>query len=334
MISVIVPIRNEEEFIAATLDGLLGQDYPGDCFEVLVVDGESTDATIRIVSEYAEKHPQLKLFSNPKKWSSAARNIGIQNSTGDVVVIVDGHCEFVNDQYLKNVQAAFSRTDVDCLGRPQCMETSGGSPMQQAIAVARASRLGHHPDSYIYSDKEIEVPAHSVAVAYRNEVFEKVGLFDEAFDACEDVELNHRVDKAKLTCLLAPKILLRYHPRSSLSGLFRQMGRYGRGRVRLWRKHPDTFSLKSFIPAFFAVFVVLGGLLALFLPVLRLPYFAVLGLYAAIVLSFSVLAAWTERKASLAVNMPSVFPAIHFGAGWGMLRELLFGSSQDDRLVR
>src|SRR5207302_8409198 len=135
------------------------------------------------------------------------------------------------------------------VGRPQPLDVSRATPLQRAVATARASRLGHHPDSHIYSDREGFVPPQSVAVAYRREVFERVGLFDEAFDACEDVELNHRVARAGLRCFFTPRIQVRYQPRGTLAGLFRQMVRYGRGRVRLLRKHPDTFSLKSLAPA-------------------------------------------------------------------------------------
>lgn len=335
-ISVIVPVRNEEQFIQGTLDGLLSQDYPQDCYEILVIDGDSTDATPAIVREYAERHPHIHLFSNAKKWSSAARNIGIENAKGSAVVIVDGHCEFVDDQYLKNVESAFDREDIDCLGRPQCLEISDGSQMQMSIAAARASRLGHHPDSFIYSDQERTVPAHSVAVAYRKNVFDTVGLFDERFDACEDVELNHRIDKASLKCLLAPKILLKYHPRSSLLGLFRQMGRYGRGRVRLFRKHPETFSFKSFLPALFVLFLIVGCVASLIVPwpIVGAAYWSVVCVYLAILLFFSAEAAMRERIFSHLYLMPCVFATIHIGAGWGLLREFIFGSSVDGRLVR
>lgn len=336
LISVIVPVRNEEQFIRGTLDGLLSQDYPSDCFEILVIDGDSTDATPDIVRDYTKQHPQVRLFTNAKKWSSAARNIGIQNARGDAVVVVDGHCEFVDDQYLRNLESAFARDDIDCLGRPQCLEISDGSFIQRSIAAARASRLGHHPDSFIYSDQERTVPAHSVAVAYRKSVFDKVGLFDERFDACEDVELNHRVDKADLKCLLAPKILLKYHPRASLGGLFRQMGRYGRGRVRLFRKHPETFSLKSFLPALFVLFFIVGGVASLLSPwpIVGAAYWSVVGFYLAALFFFSAEAAIRERSVSHLVLMPCVFAAIHFGAGWGLLKEFIFGSNEDGRLVR
>ena len=107
------------------------------------------------------------------------------------------------------------------------------SALQKAIAAARASWLGHHPDSFVYSSQEQFVPAKSVAVAYRRSVFDMVGLFDESFDTCEDVELNHRIDRAGLRCYFTPKIAIRYSPRLSLRALFLQMARYGRGRVRI-----------------------------------------------------------------------------------------------------
>ncbi len=333
-ISVVVPIRNEERFIASTLDALLEQDYPEDAFEILVVDGESTDATREVVGGYVERFSNVHLLANPKKWSSAARNIGVASAQGDAIVIVDGHCEFVDNNYMKNVEKAFQRKDIACLGRPQCLDVSSGSPLQQAIASARSSRLGHHPDSFIYSSDEQLVPAHSVAVAYRKSVFDTVGTFDESFDACEDVEFNHRVDKAGLSCLLAPKILLRYYPRASLKGLFRQMGRYGRGRVRLFRKHKETLSLKSFIPAVFICFLVLGAIASVLVPVLRLPYFLVIATYGTVVMYVSATTAIKERKLRLLWLLPCVFGAIHFGAGYGSLKELLLGTSTNEKLDR
>ena len=81
------------------------------------------------------------------------------------------------------------------------------------------------------------------------------------------------------TCWFTPRVQVHYHPRSSLSGLFRQMMRYGRGRVRLLRKHPDTFSLPGFVPAAFLAGVVAGPLLACWSSLLALLYLGVLGVY-------------------------------------------------------
>src|SRR5262249_40411766 len=154
-------------------------------------------------------------------------------------------------------------------------------------AAARSSWLGHHPDSFIYSDAEQLVPAKSVAVAYRRTVFDRVGEFDESFDACEDVELNHRIDRAGLRCFFTPTVRVRYFPRSRLRRLFHQMSRYGRGRVRLLRKHPETFSPGGFLPAAWVAGLVAGLPAGLAWSPLWWVYGGVIALYLAIVLAAS-----------------------------------------------
>jgi succinoglycan biosynthesis protein ExoA len=189
-------------------------------------------------------------------------------------------------------------------------------------------------------------------VAYRKSVFEKVGLFDEHFDACEDVEMNTRIDAAGLKCWFDPAIAVRYVPRKTIRALALQMERYGRGRVRLWRKHRHTASLKSFAPGFFVVGAIVAGLILLFHTVMRFApeYFGLvrglspfnalawlsvvaLGTYAMAILAESIraLLRWiffqresepAERRAPFLC--PTVFCFIHFGYGWGVLRELFF----------
>jgi succinoglycan biosynthesis protein ExoA len=164
-----------------------------------------------------------------------------------------------------------------------------------------------------------------VAVAYRREVFETLGLFDESFDACEDVEFNHRIDRAGLLCFFTPKVAVCYHPRSSLAGLFRQMVRYGRGRVRLLRKHPETFTGLGFLPAAFLLGVVAGPAFAWLSPWLLLAYAGSLGLYALIVALASLVLAVRARDLRLLPWLPLAFATIHVGAGAGILREWLMG---------
>jgi succinoglycan biosynthesis protein ExoA len=322
-ISIIVPVRNEEAFIGDTLEQLLAQDYDATRFEILVADGGSTDATREVVKEYEASHPNVHLLENPGRWSSAGRNASIRASQGDVVVVIDGHCEIDNSRYLADLADAFTASGADCVGRPQPLEVPGASRMQQAIAAARASRLGHHPHSHIYSDRPGFVPPQSVAVAYRREVFEQVGLFDENFDACEDVEFNHRLAQAGLCCFFTPSVRVRYYPRASLSGLLAQMMRYGRGRVRLLRKHPNTFTLGGFLPALLLAGLVAGPALAWVSSLLAWAYFGCLTAYALAVLGCSLILGVRQREIALVPMLPLVFLVIHLGAGAGQWRELL-----------
>jgi succinoglycan biosynthesis protein ExoA len=303
----------------------LRQNYDPALFEVIVVDGQSTDETAMIVSEMTPLHPNLRLFENPGRLSSSARNIGVRHARGDAILIVDGHCDIDNDNYLRDVAEAFENSKADCLGRPQPLDVTGASSLQKAIASARSSWLGHHPASFIYSDRESYVRPQSVAVAYRRPVFEKVGLFDESFDACEDVEFNHRVDKAGLRCFFTPKIRVCYHPRASLPGLFRQMMRYGRGRVRLLRKHPETISLGSVIPALFVLGLLIGPLASALSSTLAIVFLAVVGFYLAVVMGVSVGITCRNRSARMLAWLPWVFLTIHIGTGLGVLTQLVVG---------
>ncbi len=228
-------------------------------------------------------------------------------------------------QYLRDLADAFQRSDADCLGRPQPQDIDNPTALQRAIAAARSSRLGHHPDSFIYSSAEGFVPAKSIAVAYRREVFEKVGGFDERFDACEDVEFNHRVDRAGLRCFFTPLIAAHYAPRETLRGLFRQLFRYGRGRIRLWRKHPETLSIKTLLPGVFVLGCILGFGLAWTNKWLAASYVLALASYSVIVLAGSFIATAKRRDLAVLPWLPLVFLTIHMAAGAGLLWEMVFG---------
>ena len=340
-LTVVIPVRNEAEHIAGVLNRLLEQSYDHDKLEIIVVDGMSDDQTPQIVQEYVRKHPNIvRYFTNPNRLASAARNVGVQNAQGEAVLIVDGHCIIDNNDMLRNVSDAFERTGADCLGRPQPLEMKDATALQWAIAAARRSPLGHHPDSFIYSGEAQFSPASSVAVAYRKSVFEKIGYFDENFDAAEDVEFNTRCDAAGLTCYFDPAIAVRYVPRKTLKGLWHQMERYGQGRVRLWRKHRHTFSWKSFAPGvlafgYYLAAVFLTGLFAcqiifrvgLDFGTAIIPFYIVVAatiLHVTINCVESVRLAITQKRLDILRFLPSVFETIHLGYGTGILREFFF----------
>jgi len=321
-VTVIVPVRNEENAIGHVLDQLLRQQRDGLKLEILVVDGRSTDKTREIVAQYVARHPEIRLLDNPKRLSSAGRNIAIRESHGDYLVVIDGHCELPTRMYFHDLVDAFERSGAECLGRPQPLDVSNATTLQQAIAAARSSPLGHHPDSFIYTNEEVECPAGSVAVAYKRTVFESVGFFDEEFDACEDYELNHRIDKAGLRCRLIPKLTVKYEPRKKLIGLFRQLFRYGRGRVRMSRKHRGTINWRTLVPAALVLGAVAGPPLCAALPLLWPYYFAVMGIYFGATFAEAIRLAHALKDWRLLAWLPVVFWTIHFGSGCGLLREM------------
>lgn len=321
-ISVIIPIRNEARFIERTIRYVLEQDYPEDKLEVLVVVGDSVDDTAAIVQKIAAEDPRVTYLHNPQNWSSAARNIGLENATGEIITFVDGHTYIDNDQLLQNTARFFREQNVSVLSRPQFLDTPENSRFQQAVSLARKSPVGHGLDSTIYNDRDELVDPTSSGASYRREVVDKVGRFDERFDACEDVEFNHRVARAGFGSFTSHRLAVYYYPRESLRKLFQQMARYGVGRFRLACKHPDTLSLGTFVPFLFTVGLPLLAVLSFLHPLLRYLFLAAVGLYALLVIPASLIVA-ARNGWSFFFVLPPVYLAVHTGLGFGFLKEMM-----------
>jgi succinoglycan biosynthesis protein ExoA len=322
-ISVVLPVLNESERLPLLLLSLVEQEYPIDAFEILVADGGSTDGTRELVTRFAATVPiPVRLVDNPGRRSGPGRNAGVAASSGDIIVFIDGHCQIPSRYLLRDTAELFAETGAQCLCRPQPLIASPATRMGAAIAMVRASTLGHGRDSLIYNMRfsGFVDPASSGA-SYLRSVFDSIGHYDEVFDACEDVEFNTRLRDRGMKAYTDPRLAVYYEPRRDLKGLFRQMMRYGRGRVRLAEKHPRSISVTQFAPVVLGALWVIA-LIALFLPgwwrivpwLLLAPYIV------AVTISTIVLA--RRQGSDLGWRAPLIYLAVHLGLGWGMFVEL------------
>ncbi|MBW3597680.1 MAG: glycosyltransferase family 2 protein [Planctomycetes bacterium] len=332
-LTVIVPVRNEARFIAATLDAVASQDFPRNEYEVLVVDGRSTDETRGVVSVWLDAHPQInaRLLDNPGRLSSCGRNVGVRAAQGRRIAVIDGHVHIPGNQLLAAIVGLADEKGAECLARPAPLDAPGtpdGPP--RWIAAARKSPLGHSRSSYIYSSVEGFVDPVSSGFAYSADVFRRVGLFDETFDAAEDVEFHHRLKRAGVQAYTSPELLIYSYPRESLASLFRQMTRYGIGRARLVRKHREAFTKETLAPSAVLLLLALApaaAALAWLWPAAAIAYAAAIALYAA--------AAVTSAGAQPAVRgrlAPTLYAAaaigvVHCGLGWGFLSTIVLPRS-------
>jgi succinoglycan biosynthesis protein ExoA len=238
-VSVVLPVLNEEKDIGRLVTEVLHQESPTAGFEILVIDGGSTDRTREIVEQLAAQHSNLRLLDNPRRLSSSGRNVGVRAARGEYVLFIDGHCVLPRQDYLVRLVELFRTTRAACLCRPQPLMYLAAYPWSQAIAAARHSPLGHNPGSDIYKSTPAFTNPRSAGAAYERQVLVALGGYDERFDACEDVEFNHRVAQAGFKSYRHPDLAVRYRPRDSLGALYQQMQRYGRGRARLLARHPS-----------------------------------------------------------------------------------------------
>jgi len=321
-ITVVVPIKNEERYIARTLDFLLMQDYPEDKVEILVGVGDSEDNTAEIVKEIEAREPRVKYFHNPVGLSSGARAMGAEMATGEIILYIDGHVWIDSKGIFKSIPRLMREKKVDVLSRPQFLDTPENDFFQKAVALARKSAIGHGLDSTIYTTEDKYVDPSSSGAVYKKSVFDKIGNFDTRFDACEDFEFNFRCSKAGFESFTSMDLAVFYYPRSSLSALFNQMKRYGTGRFRLARKHPSSLGPGTLIPFLFTVGVPLLALLSLihvyffylFLIVV-IPYILSSGISSIIIAA--------KKGFKYLFVLPPIYLAIHIGLGWGFFAEML-----------
>jgi glycosyltransferase involved in cell wall biosynthesis len=106
--SVIVPFYNSERYIAQCIQALLSQDYPLDRYEIIMVNNNSTDRSADIVSQ----HPRIKLLSERRQGSYAARNRGLADATGEVIAFTDADCRPASD-WLRELENALRAPGVE-----------------------------------------------------------------------------------------------------------------------------------------------------------------------------------------------------------------------------
>lgn len=321
-LTIVIPVRNEERYIARTIHYLLVQEYPADLVEILVGVADSSDRTAEIVQEIAAREPRVRYFRNPYGLSSGARSLGAQMAGGEIVIYIDGHVYIDNLRLFLNTVELMQEKQVFVLSRPQFLETPENTFFQRAVALARRSLVGHGLDSTIYTVEDKYVDPTSSGATYRKEVFQRVGYFDLSFDACEDVEFNYRCAQAGYRSFTSMKLAVYYYPRPSVRALFRQMSRYGAGRMHLARKHPRTLSLGTLIPPLMTAGFPLLALAALLWRDSRPLFLAACLAYLGLIFLSSAAVAARSAWSYLAV-LPVIYPTLHAGLGWGFLRALL-----------
>lgn len=320
-LSVVMPIFNEAADIERLLGEVFAQEPCEGGFEVLLADGGSTDGTRDIVRSFRARtgHDELRLLDNPGRLSSAGRNVGAGAARGEYVLFLDGHCALPRPDYFRRVVEIFESSGADCLARPQFLDQLVEGDQATAIAAARHSWFGHSPGSDIYGCQPGPTDPRSAGAAYRLRRWVELGGYDERFDACEDVEFNHRIDVAGLLSWAHPDLTVHYRPRSTFSGLYRQMARYGRGRARLLGKHP-TMRPWPLLALTAAALIVLVLLFAGRAALAGLLLAAGLGAWLVVAL---VEALRVSPRPALAPRTVIAFGAIYAGLLFGFWRGLL-----------
>jgi glycosyltransferase involved in cell wall biosynthesis len=257
MISVVIPCLNEAQFIDATLQSLLDQMVPGEPWEVIVADGRSDDGTRELLVQWQDAHAQFSWVDNPQRTTPHALNAGIAASQGETIIILGAHAQVESDFLLRNAELLKAHPESGCVGG--VVEQVHGSDRSRQIGAAMSTPFGVGDARF----RTGGIAGHVDTVAfgaYRKEVLDEIGWFDEALIRNQDDELNYRLLHSGWRIWFDPRIRSRYHVRSTYEKLLKQYHQYGYWKVFVNRKHSTITTWRQTIPAIFLATLVLSGL--------------------------------------------------------------------------
>lgn len=311
-VSVLIPVLNEEAHLPESLPRMQAQEVEGG-FELIFVDGGSSDGTRRLLEEAAAADPRIRLLDNPARRTPNALNIGLAAARGEFVARMDAHTNYPHD-YLKLGVERLRRGDYDWVAGPAIAVGKDG--WARAIGIALSSRLGTGGARFRHaSDEEFEAITGFAGV-WRKETLIAHGGWDEDWPINQDSELAARMRAKGERIVCVPAMAADYVPRDSLPALARQYYRYGMYRCKTSGRHPESLRLANLLPPAFAVTLALTALAP---RPLRRAARAALALYAGGVAVESARLAKRERDADLLTKLPAVFPTMHLSHGTGFL---------------
>lgn len=306
LVSVIIPVLNEERRIPGCLQSVFDQTLPQDDIEIVVIEGGSSDRTREVVEAAMREHHNIHLVDDIGGSHADGLNAGIAASHGRFVARLDGHAEWA-PTHLSRCLELLERTGADNVGGT--MQAAGDSILQRAYGLATSSPLGAGGATYRMGGREQEVRTVYLG-CFPRDTLDRIGPFVEPHS---DYELNERIRAAGGRIVFSPELPTRYWPRDTMASLAKQYFHYGRAKATVARRRPAVVRPFHLLPPA----AVLGGAaLALGLATKggRRRLEAAVGVY----LLLCAAEGWrVSRGAPLTVRLtvPGIFPVLQ--ASWG-----------------
>ena len=230
-ISVIIPVRNEENSIGELLESLLKQTLKP--AEIVITDGGSTDSTPRIISEYVQRGAPIRLLQEGAALPGRGRNVAAAQATNDWLAFIDAGITPEPNWLESLAKRAQATSDTDVVYGSY--EPLTDKLYQRCSAIA-----------YLAPPTEMEgklVRSRSVAsVLMKRNVWKTVGGFPEDLRSAEDLLFMNKIDQSDFRIAYAPEALVRWQLQKSFWQTFKRFVTYARNNMRagLWREWQEA----------------------------------------------------------------------------------------------
>ena len=323
MLSVIVPIYNEEKYIAKCIDSLLEQDYPKEDLEILLVDGMSKDKTREIIAKYSENNPFIQLLDNPGRFAPCAMNIGIKAAKGDLIMRLDAHALYPSTYFSDIVKWHEKLPDAWNVGGVCDTKVVDSNVVSESIAKVMSDKFGVGNSTFRTGlDEECKEVDTVPFGCYKKFVFDEIGLYNEELVRTQDIELNKRLKRAGGKIYIINSIHCTYIPRDNYKAFYNNRFQTGYWIIKacFLTNSLKNLGLRHLIPSLFVLSLItpllVGWLwhpLFLITPLVALAYGACM-LARSIQINDDKTSVWSLFKA---------FCCIHFSYGLGSIKALI-----------
>jgi succinoglycan biosynthesis protein ExoA len=297
-VSVIVPCYNEQARIEQLLNAIYEQSYPFNEIEVIIADGMSTDQTRTVINRFQDNHPKL------------------------LVRIIDNLKRAIPSGLNRNCVLALESGKGDNVGGIWRIQAGTSSWIAKSIAITASHPLAVGDAHYRIGGVAQEVDTVPFG-AFRRELIEKIGMFDETLLTNEDYEFNVRVRKSGGKVWMDPSIHSIYFARSTLLELSEQYWRYGYWKAQMLRRYPETVRWRQALPPLFVLSLLCLGLLSIVWFLARWLFTIIVILYTIIICMAGIHSSIKHRDLSLVIGIPLATATIHLSWGlaflWGIV---------------
>jgi len=187
LISIIIPVYNVEKYIKKCIKSVVFQNLDSNDYEIIIIDDESPDNSVKIAHKLMQEFPQIKLFSQKNKGLGGARNTGITKAKGEYVLFLDSD-DFLLDNVLKNL---LNQTKKD--ESPDIVEFSSIAVDENANSLYKftPNEIDDSKNGITYYNTEKSIPSacnklYKLSFLKLNKLFFKERIY------IEDYEFNTR----------------------------------------------------------------------------------------------------------------------------------------------
>lgn len=267
VVSICMIAYNEEKAIRNILHDIENQDYPPEFIDVVLINNHSQDNTEQVMQEFAkQKHKFRRVIvkTNRTCMQASGWNLAIKEAIGDVIIRVDAHASIPTDFVSKNMICIESGEDISGGPRPNIIDDP--TPWKETLLLAESSMFGSSIAPYRRNQGKTYVKSMFHA-AYRREVFDKAGTFNENLGRTEDNEIHYRMREAGYKLCFNPEIISYQHIRNSMGKMIKQKYANGYWIGLTSGVCPECLSIYHFIPFVFVLAIMITTVLSLILSI-------------------------------------------------------------------